>query len=81
MESIRQVVRGRMDQVIKVSQIILEEASKLGGILSNGHFVISVKDVIWVIVMAHRVVITVESLTIWQRIFRIVITAISLVIR
>ena len=48
--------------------------------MSNGHFVISVGDDIWVIVMTHRVAIIVKSLAIWQRIVRIAIIIGSLVI-
>ena len=43
-ESVRLVARGRMNWEIKVSQMSLEEASKLKRILCSGHFIISVRD-------------------------------------
>ena len=79
-ESIRRVVRGKMGQGNKVDSNSLEEASKLKGILSNGHSSMSAKDDIWVIVMTHRNVITMENLAISQGIVKTIITAVSLVI-
>ena len=80
MESVKLVVRGRIDQEIEVHHISLEGISKLGGILSNGHFAISAKDNIWVVVLTHQIAIIVRNLVNWREIIRIVITTISLVI-
>ena len=64
MESLRQAVRGKMDQETRVGWNSSEEVSKLDGISSNGHFATSAKDGIWLIVMIPRDVIIVEELAI-----------------
>ena len=79
MESLRQAVRGKMGQETRVGWNSLEEVSKLDRISSNGHFVTSVKDDIWVIVMVHRDVIIVKKLAIYLEIVRTVVIVASLV--
>ena len=43
-ESLKQKVRGRVGQEIRVDQNSLGQANKLDEILSNGHYVTSVGD-------------------------------------
>ena len=63
-ESLRQAVRGKRGQETRVGWNSLEKVNKLDEILRNAHFVTSVEDGIWVIVMIHRDAIIVEELAI-----------------
>ena len=56
------------------------EGSMLDGTSSVGHFVVSAKDDIWVIVMVHRDAMTTEELAIWLTTVEIVTNVANLVI-
>ena len=62
-----------MGQGTRVGQDNLGEVSRLGRILSSGHFATNVKDDIWVIVMIPRDAITMEELVIWPETVRTII--------
>ena len=54
MESLRQEVRGRVGKGTRVDQNSSREVNKLDEILSNGHYVTSARDDIWVIIVIHQ---------------------------
>ena len=64
MESLKQEVRGRVGQEIKVDQNSSKEVNKLEGTSSSGRFAINARDDIWVIVTIHQDAIIAEELSI-----------------
>ena len=62
--SLRQEVRERVGQGIKVDQNSLREVNRLDEILSNGHYVTSARDDIWVTIVIHQDAIIVGKLAI-----------------
>ena len=69
-----------MGQETKVNQDSSGELIRLNGTFNSGHFLMNAKDGIWVIVMAHRDVITTKELVIWHETVRTIIIVASLVI-
>ena len=69
-----------MDQGTRVNQNRLGEINKLDEISSNGHYVISARDDIWVIVVIHRDAIITKKLAILPEIVETVRFVASLVI-
>ena len=73
-------IREKMNLAIKDGLIRQDWTSKLIRVLSSGHFVTSARDVIWVIVIMHQIILTIENLVIWWKIVRIAIAMGSMVI-
>ena len=72
-------VRGRINLVVKVGLISLDQTSKPERVLSSSHFATCLRHDIWVATVVQQVVSTVVSLAIWQEIIRTTITMGSLV--
>ena len=64
MESLRQVVRGRMGQEIRVDQNSSEEVNRVDGTSSSDLFATNVRDGISVIATIHQDAIIAEELAI-----------------
>ena len=64
LESLRQEIRGRVGQEIRVNQNSSEEVNRLDRTSTSGHFATIAIDDIWVIATIHQDAIIAEELAI-----------------